>query len=128
MKDYQLIQPQDSSATGSHSPGSQVQGVGQGQGPPQAQLTRYLSNFTSIISHLLQSSQDSSTPDAVEASWVVSLALKGLYNTLKVPQKQSHLLVIITQLLQYVPFSLFNMTFYVNHLCCVFLLDFSYFY
>lgn len=83
VKDYQLIQPQDSSATGSHSPGSQVQGVGQGQGPPQAQLTRYLSNFTSIISHLLQSSQDSSTPDAVEASWVVSLALKGLYNTLK---------------------------------------------
>uniref|UniRef100_A0AAZ3PWD1 Zinc finger ZZ-type and EF-hand domain containing 1 n=1 Tax=Oncorhynchus tshawytscha TaxID=74940 RepID=A0AAZ3PWD1_ONCTS len=69
VKDYQLIQPQDSSATGSHSPGSQ--------------LTRYLSNFTSIISHLLQSSQDSSTPDAVEASWVVSLALKGLYNTLK---------------------------------------------
>ncbi|CDQ81499.1 unnamed protein product [Oncorhynchus mykiss] len=83
VKDYQLIQPQDSSATGSHSPGTQVQGVGQGQGPPQAQLTRYLSNFTSIISHLLQSSQDSSTPDAVEASWVVSLALKGLYNTLK---------------------------------------------
>uniref|UniRef100_A0A667Z8A4 Zinc finger ZZ-type and EF-hand domain containing 1 n=1 Tax=Myripristis murdjan TaxID=586833 RepID=A0A667Z8A4_9TELE len=61
VKDYQLIQPQDSSAL----------------------LSRYLSNFTSIISHLLQTSQDNNSPDAVEASWVLSLALKGLYNTLK---------------------------------------------
>uniref|UniRef100_A0A3Q3EHT6 Zinc finger, ZZ-type with EF hand domain 1 n=1 Tax=Labrus bergylta TaxID=56723 RepID=A0A3Q3EHT6_9LABR len=62
VKDYQLIQSQDSTTT---------------------LLSRYLSNFTSIISHLLQTSQDNGSPDAVEASWVLSLALKGLYNTLK---------------------------------------------
>uniref|UniRef100_A0A4W6ECV5 Zinc finger ZZ-type and EF-hand domain containing 1 n=1 Tax=Lates calcarifer TaxID=8187 RepID=A0A4W6ECV5_LATCA len=62
VRDYQLIQSQDSTTT---------------------LLSRYLSNFTSIISHLLQTSQDNGSPDAVEASWVLSLALKGLYNTLK---------------------------------------------
>ncbi|KAM6970616.1 zinc finger ZZ-type and EF-hand domain-containing protein 1 [Aplochiton taeniatus] len=85
VKDYQLIQLQDPSTAGSPGPV-------EGQGPPQGQLTRYLGNFTSIISHLLQASQDSSAPNAVEASWVLSLALKGLYNTLKkhgVAQAQS---------------------------------------
>ncbi|KAL0994771.1 hypothetical protein UPYG_G00126960 [Umbra pygmaea] len=81
VKDYQLVQSQDSSAAGSHAPDPQVPGVV--QGPPQAQLTRYLNNFISIISHFLQSSLDSSVPDAVEASWVLSLALKGLYHSLK---------------------------------------------
>uniref|UniRef100_A0A3B5B598 Zinc finger ZZ-type and EF-hand domain containing 1 n=1 Tax=Stegastes partitus TaxID=144197 RepID=A0A3B5B598_9TELE len=65
VKDYQLIQQSE------------------GQGSPKTLLSRYLSNFTSIISHLLQASQDNGSPDAVEASWVLSLALKGLYNTLK---------------------------------------------
>uniref|UniRef100_A0A8C5GIX1 Zinc finger, ZZ-type with EF hand domain 1 n=1 Tax=Gouania willdenowi TaxID=441366 RepID=A0A8C5GIX1_GOUWI len=64
VKDYQLIQSQDSNTAG--LPGH-----------------RYLSSFTSIISNLLQANQDSSSSDAVEASWVLSLALKGLYNTLK---------------------------------------------
>lgn len=50
----------------------------------QAHLTRYLQNFTSISSQLLQSGMDSTATDAVEATWVLSLALKGLYNTLKV--------------------------------------------
>lgn len=76
MKDYQLIQSQDSTAAGL---------PGQSESSSKALLRRYLSNFTSIISHLLQISQDNGSPDAVEASWVLSLALKGLYNTLKVP-------------------------------------------
>ncbi|KAM4620940.1 zinc finger ZZ-type and EF-hand domain-containing protein 1 [Polymixia lowei] len=76
VKDYQLIQPQDSSTAG-------LPGPSEGQAPQPALLSRYLNNFTSIISHLLQSSQDNNSPDAVEASWVLSLALKGLYNTLK---------------------------------------------
>uniref|UniRef100_H2M814 Zinc finger ZZ-type and EF-hand domain containing 1 n=1 Tax=Oryzias latipes TaxID=8090 RepID=H2M814_ORYLA len=62
VKDYQLIQSQDSTTT---------------------LLSRYLSNFTSIISQLLQTNPDNGSTDAVEASWVLSLALKGLYNTLK---------------------------------------------
>uniref|UniRef100_A0A8C5C4J4 Zinc finger ZZ-type and EF-hand domain containing 1 n=1 Tax=Gadus morhua TaxID=8049 RepID=A0A8C5C4J4_GADMO len=62
VKDYQLIQPQDSS---------------------WALISRYLDSFISIISHLLKGSPDPGSPDAVEASWVLSLALKGLYNTLK---------------------------------------------
>uniref|UniRef100_A0A3B4C7N7 Zinc finger, ZZ-type with EF hand domain 1 n=1 Tax=Pygocentrus nattereri TaxID=42514 RepID=A0A3B4C7N7_PYGNA len=44
---------------------------------------RYLKNFISIVNHLLQTGVESSAPDAVEATWVLSLALKGLYNTLK---------------------------------------------
>ncbi|XP_036975972.1 zinc finger ZZ-type and EF-hand domain-containing protein 1 isoform X2 [Acanthopagrus latus] len=76
VKDYQLIQSQDSTTTG-------LPGQSESQGPPKTLLSRYLSNFTSIISHLLQTCQDNGSPDAVEASWVLSLALKGLYNTLK---------------------------------------------
>lgn len=79
MKDYQLIQSQDSTA-------ASLTGQSEGQGPSKTLLNRYLSNFTSIISHLLQTTQDNSSPDSVEASWVLSLALKGLYNTLKVPK------------------------------------------
>eukprot|EP00061_Rhincodon_typus_P017460 g46163.t1 len=36
-----------------------------------------------IYSHLLQINIDSSFPDAVEATWLQSLALKGLYKTLQ---------------------------------------------
>ena len=77
VKDYQLIQAQDSTK-------ASLPGQADGQGPSKTLLSRYLSNFTSIISHLLQTTQDNSS-DSVEASWVLSLALKGLYNTLKVP-------------------------------------------
>ncbi|KAF3706699.1 Zinc finger ZZ-type and EF-hand domain-containing protein 1 [Channa argus] len=76
VKDYQLIQSQDFTTVG-------LPGQSEGQGSTKTLLSRYLRNFTSIISHLLQASEDSSSPDAVEASWVLSLALKGLYNTLK---------------------------------------------
>ncbi|KAK5859119.1 hypothetical protein PBY51_003209 [Eleginops maclovinus] len=76
VKDYQLIQSQDSTAAG-------LPGQSEGDGCSKTLLSRYLRNFTSIISHLLQASQDNGSPDAVEASWVLSLALKGLYNTLK---------------------------------------------
>lgn len=75
VKDYQLIQCQDSNAVGL---------PGQREGFQKTLFGRYLSNFTSIISQLLQASQDNGSHDAVEASWVLSLALKGLYNTLKV--------------------------------------------
>lgn len=74
VKDYQLIQSQDSTTS---SPSRQT------DGSTNVLLSRYLNNFTSIISHLLQVSQDNTSPNAVEASWVLSLALKGLYNTLK---------------------------------------------
>ncbi|XP_026226590.1 zinc finger ZZ-type and EF-hand domain-containing protein 1 isoform X2 [Anabas testudineus] len=76
VKDYQLIQSQDSTTVGLPEESG-------GQGSPKTLLSRYLGNFTSVISHLLQISMDSSSADAVEASWVLSLALKGLYNTLK---------------------------------------------
>uniref|UniRef100_A0A669B698 Zinc finger ZZ-type and EF-hand domain containing 1 n=1 Tax=Oreochromis niloticus TaxID=8128 RepID=A0A669B698_ORENI len=76
VKDYQLIQSQDSCTVG-------LPGQPEGQGCPKTLLSRYLGNFTSIISHLLQTSQDNGSSDAVEASWVLSLALKGLYNILK---------------------------------------------
>lgn len=92
VKDYQLIQSQDSTVA-----------TLPGQGPSKTLLSRYLTNFTSIISHLLQTSHDNGCPDAVEASWVLSLALKGLYNTLKkhgVAQAQEHIqLSGLTQLL-----------------------------
>uniref|UniRef100_A0A671K948 Zinc finger ZZ-type and EF-hand domain-containing protein 1-like n=1 Tax=Sinocyclocheilus anshuiensis TaxID=1608454 RepID=A0A671K948_9TELE len=68
VKDYQLVQ--------SHE--------GQAVSPTSAHMSRYLKNFTSIVSHLLQVGVESSVQDAVEATWVLSLALKGLYNTLKV--------------------------------------------
>lgn len=77
VKDYQLIQSQDSTV-------ASLPGQTEGQASSKALLCRYLSNFTAIISHLLQTSHDNGCPDAVEASWVLSLALKGLYNTLKV--------------------------------------------
>lgn len=85
VKDYQLIQSQEPTTVG-------VPGQAEGHGSPKTLLSRYLSNFISIISHLLQMSQDNSSPDAVEASWVLSLALKGLYNTLKVKAKRFLLL------------------------------------
>lgn len=84
MKDYQLIQSQDSTTSG-------LPGQSEGQGSPKTLLSRYLSNFSTIIGHLLQTSQDNGSPDAVEASWVLSLALKGLYNTLKVPAGRRNL-------------------------------------
>ncbi|XP_061104197.1 zinc finger ZZ-type and EF-hand domain-containing protein 1 isoform X3 [Conger conger] len=74
VKDYQLVQPHDQ---GSPNPLADKQTDG------PAHLTRYLQNFTSISSQLLQSGTDSTATDAVEATWVLSLALKGLYNTLK---------------------------------------------
>uniref|UniRef100_A0A1A8Q997 Zinc finger, ZZ-type with EF hand domain 1 n=1 Tax=Nothobranchius rachovii TaxID=451742 RepID=A0A1A8Q997_9TELE len=76
VKDYQLIQSQDSSTAASSA-------QSENQGLQNTLLSRYLSNFTSVISHLLQTSQENGSSDAVEASWVLSLALKGLYNTLK---------------------------------------------
>ncbi|KAM9386110.1 zinc finger ZZ-type and EF-hand domain-containing protein 1 [Pholidichthys leucotaenia] len=76
VKDYQLIQAQDSATAGL------PEQLGD-QSSPQTMLSHYLKNFISIISHLLQMSQDDVSPDAVEASWVLSLALKGLYNILK---------------------------------------------
>lgn len=75
VKDYQLIQCQDSDAVGLTE---------KREGFHKTLFGRYLSNFTSIISQLLQANQDNGSHDAVEASWVLSLALKGLYNTLKV--------------------------------------------
>uniref|UniRef100_A0A8C9TVL8 Zinc finger ZZ-type and EF-hand domain containing 1 n=1 Tax=Scleropages formosus TaxID=113540 RepID=A0A8C9TVL8_SCLFO len=67
VKDYQLVQPD-----------------GQKGASTQAHLCRYLDHFTAISSHLLQNSMETSAQEAVEATWVLSLALKGLYNTLKV--------------------------------------------
>ncbi|KAJ3588924.1 hypothetical protein NHX12_009777 [Muraenolepis orangiensis] len=76
VKDYQLIQPQDSSWAG-------LPAQSEGQLPHKALLNRYPDSFIAIISHLLQDGPDPSSPNAVEASWVLSLALKGLYNALK---------------------------------------------
>ncbi|KAL2094997.1 hypothetical protein ACEWY4_009716 [Coilia grayii] len=76
VKDYQLVQQQDSSGTDSY-------GESPAPSPSSAHLSRYLHNFITVISHLLQAGVDSSASDAVEATWVLSLALKGLYNTLK---------------------------------------------
>ncbi|KAM8835522.1 zinc finger ZZ-type and EF-hand domain-containing protein 1 isoform 1-T1 [Synchiropus picturatus] len=73
VKDYQLIQSQD----------SRLPGQPESQSSSKSLLSLYLSDFVSIISHLLQNSLDNSSTDAVESSWVLSLALKGLYNTLK---------------------------------------------
>uniref|UniRef100_UPI00398EF9C9 zinc finger ZZ-type and EF-hand domain-containing protein 1 isoform X2 n=1 Tax=Pristiophorus japonicus TaxID=55135 RepID=UPI00398EF9C9 len=49
----------------------------------QPQLIQFLQHFMLIYSHLLQTNMDSSFPDAVEATWLQSLALKGLYKTLQ---------------------------------------------
>nr|XP_055055394.1 zinc finger ZZ-type and EF-hand domain-containing protein 1 isoform X3 [Misgurnus anguillicaudatus] len=75
VKDYQLVQAHDSNS------GSDVES--QAASPSSAHLSQYLKNFISIVSHLLQAGMESSAQDAVEATWVLSLALKGLYNTLK---------------------------------------------
>ncbi|XP_077096835.1 zinc finger ZZ-type and EF-hand domain-containing protein 1 isoform X2 [Siphateles boraxobius] len=78
VKDYQLVQVHESSSSNdveSHE--------GQAVSLTSAHLRCYLKNFTSIVSHLLQVEVESSAQDAVEATWVLSLALKGLYNSLK---------------------------------------------
>uniref|UniRef100_A0A8C1FJB6 Zinc finger ZZ-type and EF-hand domain containing 1 n=1 Tax=Cyprinus carpio carpio TaxID=630221 RepID=A0A8C1FJB6_CYPCA len=75
VKDYQLVQAHESS--------SRNDAESYEVSPTSAHLSRYLKNFTSIVSHLLQVGVESSAQDAVEATWVLSLALKGLYNTLK---------------------------------------------
>ncbi|XP_069741096.1 zinc finger ZZ-type and EF-hand domain-containing protein 1 isoform X2 [Narcine bancroftii] len=49
----------------------------------QPQLIQFLQHFMFISSHLLQTNMDSSFPDAVEATWLQSLALKGLYKMLQ---------------------------------------------
>ncbi|XP_023412078.2 zinc finger ZZ-type and EF-hand domain-containing protein 1 isoform X4 [Loxodonta africana] len=67
VKDYQLVQK------GGEQEGSDS----------QAQLSQYSQHFAFIVSHLLQTSMDTHCPEAVEATWVLSLALKGLYKTLK---------------------------------------------
>ncbi|XP_051981297.1 zinc finger ZZ-type and EF-hand domain-containing protein 1-like isoform X2 [Xyrauchen texanus] len=79
VKDYQLVQAHECSKN------SNAEGQSEGQAvcPTSSHLSRYLRNFTSILSHLLQVGVESSAQDAVEATWVLSLALKGLYNTLK---------------------------------------------
>lgn len=71
MKDYQLIQK-----------------CGQEGSDSQTQLRQYLQHFVLISTHLLQTSMDSSYAEAVETTWVLSLALKGLYRTLKVPDTE----------------------------------------
>ncbi|XP_078081313.1 zinc finger ZZ-type and EF-hand domain-containing protein 1 isoform X5 [Mustelus asterias] len=49
----------------------------------QPQLIQFLQHFMLIYSHLLQTNIDSSFPEAVEATWLQSLALKGLYKMLQ---------------------------------------------
>lgn len=79
VKDYQLVQPPD----------GQCAPVG------PVPLARYLEHFTAICSQLLQSELEGSTPDAVEATWVLSLALKGLYTSLKVSSTLSSTLHLL---------------------------------
>lgn len=79
VKDYQLVQAHESSSRNDVESHEE-----QAVSLTSAHLSCYLKNFTSIVSHLLQVEVDSSAQDAVEATWVLSLALKGLYNTLKV--------------------------------------------
>uniref|UniRef100_A0A672L7F8 Zinc finger ZZ-type and EF-hand domain containing 1 n=1 Tax=Sinocyclocheilus grahami TaxID=75366 RepID=A0A672L7F8_SINGR len=81
VKDYQLVQ--------SHE--------GRAVSPTSAHLSRYLKNFTSVVSHLLQVGVESSAQDAVEATWVLSLALKGLYNTLKEAIQGSGLMQLLVR-------------------------------
>lgn len=82
VKDYQLVQAHESSSR-NDADSHEAQAVS----PTSAHLSRYMKNFTSIVSHLLQVGVESSAQDAVEATWVLSLALKGLYSTLKVAKK-----------------------------------------
>ncbi|XP_039612710.1 zinc finger ZZ-type and EF-hand domain-containing protein 1 isoform X1 [Polypterus senegalus] len=72
VKDYQLITPHDHAIDDSCS----VQSA-------SAQLIHHLQHFIFIINYFLEANVDNSQMDAVEASWVLSLALKGLYNTIK---------------------------------------------
>lgn len=85
VKDYQLVQ----------------KGGGQEGSDSQAQLSQYSQHFAFIASHLLQTSMDSHCPEAVEATWVLSLALKGLYKTLKVHGfEETHATFLQTDLLK----------------------------
>ncbi|XP_078228650.1 zinc finger ZZ-type and EF-hand domain-containing protein 1 isoform X7 [Callithrix jacchus] len=85
VKDYQLVQ----------------KGGGQECGDSQAQLSQYSQHFAFIASHLLQTSVDSHCPEAVEATWVLSLALKGLYKTLKAHGfEETHATFLQTDLLK----------------------------
>ncbi|KAF6098372.1 zinc finger ZZ-type and EF-hand domain containing 1 [Phyllostomus discolor] len=85
VKDYQLVQ----------------KGGGQECSDSQAQLSQYSQHFAFIASHLLQTSMDSHCPEAVEATWVLSLALKGLYKTLKAHDfEETHATFFQTDLLK----------------------------
>ncbi|OCT92341.1 zinc finger ZZ-type and EF-hand domain-containing protein 1 [Xenopus laevis] len=66
VKDNQLI----------HQSDSETQGL-------QEQLKKYLQHFACITSNLIKSSLKNSSAEAVEATWVLSLCLKGLYKTIK---------------------------------------------
>ncbi|XP_069470819.1 zinc finger ZZ-type and EF-hand domain-containing protein 1 isoform X2 [Ambystoma mexicanum] len=66
VKDYQLIHHSDD-----ESPDL------------QAQFRHHIPHLAFITSHLLQMNLESSYSEAVEATWVLSLALKGLYKTIK---------------------------------------------
>ncbi|XP_011358360.1 zinc finger ZZ-type and EF-hand domain-containing protein 1 [Pteropus vampyrus] len=84
VKDYQLVQK-----------------GGQECSDSQAQLSQYSQHFAFIASHLLQTSMDSHCPEAVEATWVLSLALKGLYKTLKAHGfEETHATFLQTDLLK----------------------------
>ncbi|XP_059525021.1 zinc finger ZZ-type and EF-hand domain-containing protein 1 isoform X1 [Myotis daubentonii] len=84
VKDYQLVQK-----------------GGQECNDSQAQLSQYSQHFAFIASHLLQTSMDSHCPEAVEATWVLSLALKGLYKTLKAHDfEETHATFLQTDLLK----------------------------
>ncbi|XP_059989649.1 zinc finger ZZ-type and EF-hand domain-containing protein 1 isoform X5 [Lagenorhynchus albirostris] len=85
VKDYQLVQ----------------KGGGPECSNSQAQLSQYSQHFAFIASHLLQTSMDSHCPEAVEATWVLSLALKGLYKTLKAHGfEETHATFLQTDLLK----------------------------
>ncbi|XP_073091090.1 zinc finger ZZ-type and EF-hand domain-containing protein 1 isoform X1 [Manis javanica] len=85
VKDYQLIQ----------------KGGGQECSDSQAQLSQYSQHFAFIASHLLKTSMDSQCSEAVEATWVLSLALKGLYKTLKAHGfEETHATFLQTDLLK----------------------------
>nr|KAF6305614.1 zinc finger ZZ-type and EF-hand domain containing 1 [Pipistrellus kuhlii] len=85
VKDYQLAQ----------------KGGGQECSDSQAHLSQYSQHFAFIASHLLQTSMDSHCPEAVEATWVLSLALKGLYKTLKAHDfEETHATFLQTDLLK----------------------------
>ncbi|XP_075417283.1 zinc finger ZZ-type and EF-hand domain-containing protein 1 isoform X2 [Tenrec ecaudatus] len=85
VKDYQLVQ----------------KGGDQECSDSQAQLSQYSQHFALIASHLLQTSMDSHCPEAVEATWVLSLALKGLYQTVKAHGfEETHATFLHTDLLK----------------------------